>query len=272
MAYANTEYEFWSNPKVRAAGEKAALMHIAGCGYCNEHLTDGFISDSVVDLVGFMAFQKNPMRIVKTLVEHKLWIKVEGGYMVNDFLEYNKSKAEVEDLREKKSAAGKASGKARARTRVQTDVQAGDKQMKERLIERVMNYDDIDINTTTDPPFNPPTRSEDQEKTVKMLFDVFQEIMGFMPVIGPTQAQLVQEMANDNITESEYRTALLQMRDSEYECKTPASAHTWILNNRKPKKKRNGNGAGRDYPHPIPGRKIPGYVPDTSNTEVVYGD
>lgn len=144
--------------------------------------------------------------------------------------------------------------------------------MKEHLIEQVMNYDDIDINTTTDPPFNPPTRSEDQEKTVKMLFDVFQEIVGFMPVIGPTQAQLVQEMANDNITEPEYRTALLQMRDSGYECKTPASAHTWILNNRKPKKKRNGNGAGRDYPHPIPGRKIPGYVPDTSNTEVVYGD
>jgi hypothetical protein len=271
MAYAQIEFDFWSNPKVLAAGKYAALLYIASCGHCSQHLTDGFIAESAIPFIANMAWQRSYKKQVSALVENGLWLKVEGGYKINDYLKHNKSKAEVAEYREKKSKAGKASAEARARTRVQTDVQTGDKQMRERLIEQVMNYDDddIDINTTTDPPFNPPTRSEDQEKTVKMLFDVFQEIMGFMPVIDPLLSQRIQDMVDDNVTEPEYRAALLQMRASEYECKTPASAHTWILNNRKPKKKRNGNGAGRDFPHPIPGRKIPGYVPDTSNTEVL---
>lgn len=86
---------------------------------------------------------------------------------------------------------------------------------------------------------NNDPKNKNQEKQVKMLFDVFQEIMGYQPVVDPYLSQRIQEMIDDKITEPEYRAALLQMRESGYECKTPASAHNWILNNRKPKKKPN---------------------------------
>ena len=281
MAWTRIDDQFLKNPKIQRAGVYGVALYIAGLIYCNTNKTDGFIDEYLLPGLCGDTFQTPARKSAEKLVELKLWHKVDGGYVVNDFLDFNRSKDEIEGIIQKRAEAGAKGGRTKAANAKRNAInnEANAKQNDSKVVANAKQNakQNSTPNTlipllTTDPPFNPPTRSEDQEKTVKMLFDVFQEIMGFMPVIGPTQAQLVQEMANDNITESEYRTALLQMRDSGYECKTPASAHTWILNNRKPKKKRNGNGAGRDYPHPIPGRKIPGYVPDTSNTEVVYGD
>ena len=101
MAYANTEYEFWGNPKVREAGKDAAIVYLAGNSYCNQFLTDGFISFAALETVANMAFQKLPKKAVMALVEKKLWLEVSGGYQVHDFLKHNKSKAQVEEIRSK---------------------------------------------------------------------------------------------------------------------------------------------------------------------------
>lgn len=147
MAYAIIEYGFWGNPKIREAGKDAALMHIAACGYCNEFLTDGFISHIALETVAFNAFQRQPKKAIKALIEHRLWIEVEGGYQVNDYLKYYKSKKQIKDLREQKSNAGKASAEAKAKQNnappakqdVQHFVEQSVEQDVEHPVEKVFN-------------------------------------------------------------------------------------------------------------------------------------
>jgi len=136
MAYANTEYEFWGNPKVRAAGKDAAIMYIAACGYCNQFLTDGFISHPAIETISFLAFQKQPKKTINLLLEQKLWLEVEGGYLIHDFLKHNKSKAQIEEIRAKNSAAGKASAQARSQPNVEQNVERNVERNVEQSVER----------------------------------------------------------------------------------------------------------------------------------------
>lgn len=113
MAYASTEYEFWGNPKVRAAGKDAALLYIAANGHCNQFMTDGFISEKSIETIASLAFQRSPKKAIDALVENNLWHRVDGGYEVHDYLKHNKSKAQIESLTEKRSTAGKAGADTR---------------------------------------------------------------------------------------------------------------------------------------------------------------
>ena len=136
MAYTNTDYGFWTNPKVRAAGRDAAFLYIAGNGFCNEYLTDGFISETDVETVAFNAFNRSPRKAIDALLSAGLWDRVPGGYEVHDYLDYNKSKQEVKELQSKKAAAGSKGGKAsaqasaqaRAQTPAESNAQAESKQ------------------------------------------------------------------------------------------------------------------------------------------------
>ena len=67
MAYTNTDYGLWTNPKVRAAGRDAAFLYIAGNGFCNEYLTDGFISETDVETVAFNSFNRSPRKAIDAL-------------------------------------------------------------------------------------------------------------------------------------------------------------------------------------------------------------
>lgn len=148
MAYAQIEFEFWSNPKVLYVGKDAALLYIAGCGYCSQHLTDGFIADGSVHFIANMAWQRSYKKLVNSLVESGLWKKVDGGYEINDYLKHNKSKAEVVEYRDKKSRAGKASAKARDEQNSQqndgtcsTGVGTGVGTGVDDSVEQAFNYD-----------------------------------------------------------------------------------------------------------------------------------
>ncbi len=79
--------------------------------YCNAKLTDGFVSRSVVEHLNGTPEQ------VAALVKSKLWHRVRGGYRVHDFLDFNKSRAEVEEERARKAEAGRAGGLASGRAR-----------------------------------------------------------------------------------------------------------------------------------------------------------
>lgn len=228
MAYAQTEYEFWSNPKVRAAGKDAAIMHIAGCGYCNQHLTDGFISDSAVGFVAYMAFQKSHAKALATLVEKRLWLRVEGGYMINDFLEHNKSKAQVEEFRQKKSTAGKASATARSKEHGLNISGTG----VEQVLEQVFNYDDDAINklkdTTTTPPCIPPKG----DPKFEAFFFAYEKQFGRPPKVDSEEMGNIAEMVNDGISDVEFIAAIREMAEKDYSCPAISSARQWIMNNR----------------------------------------
>ena len=103
MAYAINEYNFWSNPKVREAGKDAALMYLAGNSYCNEFMTDGFIAQTIVPVLANLAFQTNPEKAIKALVDNHLWIKVANGYKVHDYLGPQKHRRKLHRIREEES-------------------------------------------------------------------------------------------------------------------------------------------------------------------------
>jgi hypothetical protein len=101
-------------------------LHILGLAYANRHLTDGFLPNSAVrkmliNEVSTVAVDV-PLtvavsRAVEALLVSKKWKKVDGGFQIENFLEHNFSKKEVqkkiEHMRSLGSVAGRASAKSR---------------------------------------------------------------------------------------------------------------------------------------------------------------
>lgn len=92
------------DPKLEALSNQAhRLWFRAGC-WVASHLTDGFIPADVVPL---LAKVKRYQPLVEELLKKPpipgkkpLWHAVEGGYVINDYLDYNPSAAQVKAQRE----------------------------------------------------------------------------------------------------------------------------------------------------------------------------
>ena len=221
MAYTNTDYSFWTNPKVRKAGRDAAFLYIAGNGFCNEYLTDGFISDTDIETVAFNAFQRQPKKAVESLVKAGLWDRVPGGYMIHDYLDYNKSKQEIEELRSKKTYAGKKGGQASAQARAQADDTADDTADAQAKIKQY-NYVSIsNLKDTTLPPLPP--------NEIVQFGNVYNDITGNDPQFTPEEVDAIQEIIKAGGTTADYRKALEGMRAKRYTVTTMASALKWTL-------------------------------------------
>jgi len=221
MAYTNTDYSFWTNPKIRFAGRDAAFLYIAGNGFCNEYLTDGFISDTDIETVAFNAFQRQPKKAVELLVKAGLWDRVPGGYMIHDYLDYNKSKQEIEELRSKKTYAGKKGGQASAQARAQADDTA-DAQAPAQAKTKQYNYVSIsNLNNTTLPPLPP--------NEIVQFGNVYNDITGNDPQFTPEEVDAIQEIIKAGGTTADYRKALEGMRAKRYTVTTMASALKWTL-------------------------------------------
>jgi len=113
MAWARIDDKFLDNPKVRKAGKEATYLYVSGLVYSSNQLTEGYISDEALGLVAYKGFIKNERTHAATLVECELWDRIEGGYQIHDYLEYNPTKEQIEEARAKKAAAGSKGAQAR---------------------------------------------------------------------------------------------------------------------------------------------------------------
>lgn len=97
MAWLKIDDRVRTHPKIVQAGPAAAWFWFCGICYCREHLTDGLILDAMLPTLapGLAGWKK----CATTLVATGLWHRVEAGYMVHDFLEWNPSRATVESQR-----------------------------------------------------------------------------------------------------------------------------------------------------------------------------
>lgn len=89
-------------------------LHVCAVTYCNRNLTDGFVSDRAVR--GFGKSGKAP-KIAVQMVKLGKWERVEGGYQIVGFLDWNPSKVEVLARRAAKAAAGQLGGKRSGESR-----------------------------------------------------------------------------------------------------------------------------------------------------------
>jgi general stress protein YciG len=141
VTWVRIDDEFARHPKVVQAGPLGMAMQVAGLCYCNQYLTDGFIPDAVVP--GLLSLDGLGMRMWKgemigggedaswqfvadDLEDADLWIRVDGGYRIHDYHDYQPSKAEVLALKEARKDAGRKGGKASSR--------AKDKQVLEQTV------------------------------------------------------------------------------------------------------------------------------------------
>lgn len=134
MSWTRLDDGFWGHPKIEAAGNAATGLFARSLSYCGAYSTGGFVPASWAQRIGTPAE-------VKALVRVGLWEKVAAGdvrevtgrrdsggrslpdavvtmpaegYFIPDFLHFNWTKSEVENLRLKRREAGRVGGYAKA--------------------------------------------------------------------------------------------------------------------------------------------------------------
>jgi hypothetical protein len=115
MAWVYLDDEFPEHQKNWALTDAAFRLHTSGIAFCNRQLTDGFIrGDKVPSLV-----PRYRRKTLDELVDRKLWVPIMDGhlYEVHDYLDWNKSKEQITEEKERlrlvRSAAGKKGAEKR---------------------------------------------------------------------------------------------------------------------------------------------------------------
>lgn len=93
MAWVRLDDQVPRHQKTLKAGPAACWLWVCGIAHCQSQLTDGFISDEVLPMIGVDGGRVK--RLAAVLVEVGLFERVEGGYRVHDYLEHNATAAEV---------------------------------------------------------------------------------------------------------------------------------------------------------------------------------
>lgn len=76
-------------------------MHVTGLCYCARNLTDGVLDERALRIVCAIVAGGSLRRNVDELVAAGLWHRVDGGFEINDFLDYNPTAERVKEDREK---------------------------------------------------------------------------------------------------------------------------------------------------------------------------
>lgn len=275
MAWTRIDGLFLKNPKIQRAGVYGMALYLSGLIHCNNSMTDGFIDEALLPGLCGDAFQTPGKKTAQKLVEVGLWLEVDGGYMVNDFLDFNRSKDQIEIINQKRAKAGAKGGSTKAANAKQDDKQSASKVLANSKQDAKQNSTPnnlitlVPLKDTTTPPFNPPTNSDVSEKPADPRFDAlfmaYQSETGKPPQFDAPEIELIAEMVDSGITPDELRVALREMAAKGFACPRISSARNWIINNRE-KSKRKARPPAREKPG-LAG----GYVPSTASEIVIEG-
>ena len=125
MAWTRIDDKFLNNIKVQKAGALGMALYLAGLIHCNTNLTDGFIDEEILPMLYGLSYQSARNKSVDKLVELKLWHKVNGGYEINDFLDFNKSKNEIDKLNIQRAKNGAKNNPNAKQNRTETGTGLG---------------------------------------------------------------------------------------------------------------------------------------------------
>lgn len=95
MPWFNVDDGFYDHPKVDDLPlEAVGLWTLAGA-YCMRQLTDGAITDSRVRKFG------GTESAIAALIDAELWIRTDGGYQFKDWKDWQMTRQQIEEKREK---------------------------------------------------------------------------------------------------------------------------------------------------------------------------
>lgn len=289
------EKGFFKNRKVREAGLEAAYLYIVGLNYANENLTDGFIPMDDIPYLYMDAMQTFRQRSIPKLVKSGLWSEVYDdpkneanqesiesqlnvtdwshgkskgepiGYLIKDYLDYNMSKKEVEELRSRRGIAGKRGAKARWNSNPATSPEKvkNDGKSHSKSNGKSMAYTDNNINIlTTSNKLELVKEGNDFQKLVEF-GKIFESLTGVDPTGASSDIlEKAKRLVSENVGFDEYKSAILEMQEKGYAVTNIASPVNWVINNRGRKKTGKGKGV----------IDMGGYIPDTSGTIYVIDD
>ena len=89
MAWFKVDDNLSTHMKVVMAGNEAMGLWVRAGSWAAQHMTDGFVPSQVLPL--FAA----PVELADTLVECGLWHEADGGWVFNDWLEFQPSREQV---------------------------------------------------------------------------------------------------------------------------------------------------------------------------------
>lgn len=157
MTWVKLDDAFPTHPKILAAGDEAAWLFVCGLCHSSRHLTDGLVATAVL---GRLTGLRRPERYAQRLVEAGLWLVEEGGWRINGYEEWQRSRADIEAEREAGRERARRSREARAKAR---------RDAAERAAEFALGSGDIDTESDTDPP-NPQgfAEQDDPERLIAL--------------------------------------------------------------------------------------------------------
>jgi hypothetical protein len=100
MPWVKLDDRFPSHRKVALLSDRAFRLHVSAICWCSENLTDGRIADRELQLVAKIRGIK---ATAQQLADAGLWDRIDGGWEIHDYLDYNPSRAQV--LAERKKNA-----------------------------------------------------------------------------------------------------------------------------------------------------------------------
>lgn len=117
MVYIRLDTKALTNGKLLAVGPLGFALYVKGLLYSKEHMTDGFVPKSAVDLLAIGI--KGVPKVIASLVTFGLWIECDGGWTVSPdrWAEYQQTAAQVAESRE---AAAERKRKSRERSQRDT--------------------------------------------------------------------------------------------------------------------------------------------------------
>lgn len=101
---------FPEHPKVIGLTDSAFRLHVSALCYARRYLTDGHVPPEFPP--------RRLARAIPSLIDARLWVpEPEGdGWIINGYLEWQTSRAEVEALADTRSKAGRSGAQARWQT------------------------------------------------------------------------------------------------------------------------------------------------------------
>ncbi len=109
MPYAQLDDLFPDHPKVVGLSDAAFRVHLSGIIHCARIMTDGFVLKRLP-----AGWHKKAKQAVAELEAAGLWEPVAEGWQIHDYLDWNRSRAEILTHREQTRRQRVDAGKSRA--------------------------------------------------------------------------------------------------------------------------------------------------------------
>lgn len=89
---ARLDVRWHGNPKIVSLGLAAMGLHAWSISYCDDLLTDGFVPNGALPQLPGLK------QAIKKLLDSGRWERQDGGYLLHDYLQYNRSREQVQAL------------------------------------------------------------------------------------------------------------------------------------------------------------------------------